>query len=206
MRIQSAVPTVLLALATTLVCSPTTAAAQNVGVKGGIDVSNVSFNVKGDSTKPTSRTGVVGGFFLVHPIQPSISIQAEALIVVKGFQVDPVKTRVTYLEVPFLVRVNLSHSTGPTSYVFAGPALAFKLNAAENTTTTTGTTSTDIGADTNGFDLGLVGGVGIDFPGGFVLDARYTVGLSNTKASVASANGSVKNRSFALMAGIMFGK
>jgi len=57
----------------------------------------------------------------------------------------------------------------------------------------------------NNFDLGVTGGVGVNFriqnETYFVLDARYTHGLSD----LGKASADVNNNSFALAAGVSFG-
>ena len=52
------------------------------------------------------------------------------------------------------------------------------------------------------FDLGLVAGAGLEF-GRFVIDGRYTWGLSNINKD-ESEDVKIKNRVFAVMAGIRF--
>jgi hypothetical protein len=200
MRIRAVVPALLLAVVVALALTSSVASAQEVGVKAGINVSSVSDNVAGDPTH-SSRVGVVGGVFIARPVRPSLSLQAEALISVRGAKAGTVKTHVTYFEIPLLARLSVARSSGPAGFVFTGPSLAFKMKASESD----GATSQDIGKSVNGFDLGWVIGAGMDFTG-LVVDARYTLGLSNIASNVASAMGAVKNRTFALMAGIKFGK
>ena len=56
--------------------------------------------------------------------------------------------------------------------------------------------------DIKGVDLGVVVGAGVTF-GRFTIDGRYTTGLSNLNSDDSDST-TVKNRAFAVLAGVRF--
>ncbi|MFW6085367.1 MAG: porin family protein [Gemmatimonadota bacterium] len=177
-------------------------AQQNMaGVKGGFVSSSVS-SVELEDLDRRSSVGV--GAFLQVAVAPNVSIQPEALFLMKGADDDATdQTReLDYLQVPMLVQYHIP-AVGVSPRIFAGPSLAFETgcnvsNGDESVPCET------FGIDTKSADFGLVFGGGVDIPaGGFVvtLDGRYDLSVTN----VADEEGvEVKNRSVQLFAGVGF--
>lgn len=190
----------LLALLFTLAGAVPAAAQITYGAKVGVNVANVSFDA--DEDVPTSgRTGLLAGVFVTIPLG-WLTVQPEAIYTVKGASLDldgfTSDYIVDYVEVPVLARVRLPRNT----YVVAGPAMAFRLRARSRTAFGGSTEEFDLDKDIESFDLGVVGGVGLDV-GRWVVDARYTHGLRDIDADT-SDDVRARHRVVSLSAGIRF--
>ena len=179
----------------------TPASAQiSSGVKGGVNYADVSFD--GDEGVPSSgRAGWLAGVFATIPIGP-FALQPELIYTVKGtfldintFEPDYI---VDYLEVPVLARVQL----GKRLYAAAGPSFAFRVRARNRISFGGSTEEIDIKDEVNSFDLGVVGAIGVEF-GRWVVDGRYTYGLSDSDADTSDAV-KIRNRVVSLSAGFKF--
>jgi outer membrane protein W len=116
-------------------------------------------------------------------------------------------SRVNYLEVPILARYFLTLSGSFRPNFFIGPSVAFKLNAKtkDHTVGTTEQPERDVTDLYRPADLGLVGGIALNFEVAkgkrVLLDARYTYGL----ADVTVGAGSVRNSAVTLHLSYGFG-
>lgn len=185
------------------------AAAQDVsgGVKGGVNFANLKFDGDLADINLDNRIGLVAGAFVTWPVTPRFDVQPEALISLKGASFDEAGVEgdieITYLEIPVLFRFRSPASPNTSIQLFAGPSLAFKLNA-ETTGEFLGISSDqDIDDDVEGFDFGVVIGAGLE-AGHVTLDGRYTWGLSSINADPESQDVKVKNRVFSILAGFRF--
>lgn len=152
-----------------------------------------------------NRTGLVLGVGLIKPLAPSWSFQPELTYSMKGAKVSDagfeVTSKLSYLEVPLLLRYDIGSGTsdGVRPFIHAGPALALKLSCSFSASdgTSSGSTGCD---DENGdggpkaFDVGFMFGGGLAFrhmEHTFSVGVRYNVGLIN----VADTEGvDTKNR------------
>ena len=177
-----------------------------VGVKAGVNFANLDFEGDGASVSLDPRKGIVGGLFVVWPASTRLALQTEALYSQKGAQMeeggDSAKIKLDYLDVPVLARFSSPVSSGTSFHVFAGPSFSFRVSAKSESSFDGEEENEDIDEDVERFDLGLVAGAGLEL-GRFVIDGRYTWGLSNIN-KVESDDVTIKNRVFAVMAGIRF--
>jgi hypothetical protein len=177
-----------------------------VGVKAGMNFSNLNFDGDGASLNLDQRKGFVGGLFVVWPATGRVALQTEALYSQKGAQMEEGdasgKIKLDYIDVPVLGRFSSPVSGGTSFHVFAGPSFGFRVSAKAESSFGDEEESEDIDDDVERFDLGLVAGAGLEF-GRFVIDGRYTWGLSNINKDEAD-DVKIKNRVFAVMAGIRF--
>ncbi|MCP4684842.1 MAG: PorT family protein [bacterium] len=191
---------ILLTLA--LACSAT--AAGNFGVKGGGVLANLTgSDIEGGDTK----FGFAGGVFMRAPIGKSgtMTMQPEVLYVMKGTQEEEqgvtVKLKFDYIEIPILVKFNLSTEGQFRPNLFVGPAVAFKMSSKASAEGV----SVDID-DVKALDFGLSFGGGFDLAmasgSAITFDARYTVGLTNVPDVDPSPN--VKNSALMFMLGYLF--
>ncbi len=185
------------------------AAAQDVsgGVKGGVNFANIVIDGDAADLNLETRIGLVVGGFVTWPVTPRFDIQPEALVSMKGASFDEfgveADIELTYFEFPILFRYGSPISSGSSLMVFAGPSLAFKLNA-DATGEFLGTSSDqDIDDDVESFDFGLVIGAGIE-AGHFTFDGRYSWGLTNINSAPQQDDTAVKNRVFSLLVGFRF--
>jgi Outer membrane protein beta-barrel domain len=197
---------------------PASASAQRVtaGAKGGLNVANVTLNF---STPPspvpeiTSRKGFIIGGFVGQDFNRKAGLVIEVLYAQAGTTVTLSDVGVTvtqevdadYVEVPILGRVNLG-SRSMMVHIFAGPNFGFK--ARQKTTLTVNGVSQPLqpgDAALKSNNSGITLGAQFDFHQ-FLVDLRYTWGLTNINSDSSPGEPEVKTREFAVMFGIDFAK
>jgi hypothetical protein len=193
-----------------LVCAilsiPAAAVAQEAsfGVKGGLNLASIHFDPD-QLADFGARPGLVLGGFVNLPIGSRLAIQPEGLFSQKGTDAseDGVDAwvRLDYFEVPVLVQYAVSQSSARAFHVFAGPSMAFNLKAESGADFGEESIDEDIDDDIEDFDFGIVFGASVSF-GRFILDGRYTFGLSNI--NVDTEEGKAKNRTLSFLAGVLF--
>ena len=190
-----------LALILTLACAAPAHAQISYGLKAGMNFANVAIDAD-EAPSPDGRVGVLAGMFATIPMPWRLTLQPEAIYTVKGasFEFEGLETNyiVDYVEVPVLARFRVLKS----AYVLAGPSMAFRVRARNRIAFGGSTEEIDLDADVETFDLGVVGGVGIDI-GRWLVDARYTYGVSDTDKDT-SDEVKIHNRAFSLSAGFRF--
>ena len=203
---------------------PARATAQGVtyGVKGGLNVSNVTLTFPvspGVTVSPKSKNGVIIGGFVGKDFNAKGGIQAEFLFAQGGSKVEITDgfdrftddIRVNYIEIPVLGRFNLKASDQFMVHVFAGPVFAFKTSLSEKQSFNGIEEPIRPGDefDAKGQNVGITLGGQVDL-GRFLVDLRYTWGLMNINDRPSSTtNGEqpeVKTREFAVMFGVKLGK
>ena len=176
------------ALALTIGAAFTTVNAQTndssnaqIGVKGGVNFSNMYTNDVDDNNVLTTFNL---GFYASIPVTSFIAIQPEFLYSRKGaeltydnvFATGKAKFKLNYIEVPVLLKINLTKNFN----VHAGPYFAYLINAQVTNETNGGTFDFEDNFnndDFNKFDVGLSAGLGFDFES-IGIGARYNYGLS----------------------------
>lgn len=153
-----------------------------------------------------SRTGLVGGLSVVLPNDGFIAFQPEALLVNKGAKAstgDAEGLKLSYFEIPLLVRVKLNREPGLRPHVYAGPYLGIEVDCSVK-----GTTSrcNDLpGVNTRTVDVGGIVGGGVDYDFGpfvFTGGARYSFGVSSVADfEIDAVKQSAKNGVFSLYVG-----
>lgn len=171
---------------TTIYAQSDDATAQ-FGVKGGVNISNITGDDIGDLD---SRTSFNLGLFMEIPISERFSFQPEVLYSGQGFTAvsrdqdnvfdvdDNVEYQLSYIQVPLMAKIYLVKGL----YAEAGPQFGFKVNEEIDTEPTADGGDTTINPDDSyikGFDTNLALGAGYKFDNGFSLSARYTHGLTN---------------------------
>jgi hypothetical protein len=148
------------------------------GVKGGFNMSNLYQSEADDNNV---LYGFNAGVYATLPISDFIAIQPEILFTTKGAELDynnaflqgNAKFKLNYIEVPLLVRVNITknfnvHAGGYASYLVSSKV------------TGDGDINFDDAVDTddlNKFDAGLSAGIGVDFSP-ISVGLRYNYGLT----------------------------
>lgn len=204
-------PGLILLMMGALLASP--ASAQfNAGVKGGLSIANLTGD---DAEDPDWRTGFAGGVFMTYAFTPSVSIQPEALFLVKGAKDSFVedgdlvegKFRLDYIEIPLLLRVESAMLVNrTTAYVLGGPSIAF--NTKCSMTGALGNVSATFGCDEldleiRDVDFNLLGGIGVGLALrdlNLFVEGRYHYGL--TKLEDIDDADDVRNQAFSVLAGI----
>jgi outer membrane immunogenic protein len=188
---------------------PAIAAAQTstypmtFGIKAGVNASTLSTE---DSLLDTSNIwGAVGGIFTGRNISENVGIQLEGLFSQRGAKdtslgTSETRIRLTYLDVPLTARFGTTTTNDVHFHAFTGPQFGIKLSAkAKNDFIGN---EEDLDEEVKSWDFGWTIGAGVEM-NNVSLDARYTLGLTNIDAS-QSSDGSIKNRTFTVLAGYRF--
>lgn len=180
------------------------------GVKGGLNLSGL----RGSSGLFDSKEGVVAGAFGVYDFAPEFGVEIDGLFTMKGAKAsgqsvdangNPIGVNegfiiLDYVEFPILARFNVPSQGEVKPHFYAGPTLAFKLDARA---TYSQFPSQDLTAART-LDSGLAFGVSADFMMGerkLVIDGRYGFGLTN---AFDWQGPDLKNDVFSIMAGVSF--
>ncbi|MDA6070036.1 PorT family protein [Flavobacterium sp. AC] len=149
------------------------------GIKGGFNMSNLYQSNADDNNV---LYGFNAGVYATLPISDYIAIQPEILFTTKGAKLEydsallsgDAKFKLNYIEVPLLVRVNITknfniHAGGYASYLVSSKVTGSGDVSFEQ----------DIDRDDlNKFDAGIAAGVGVDFDP-ISIGVRYNYGLTN---------------------------
>lgn len=202
MRPSTAAPAAFaLVLAVLTLVHPAPAAAQEFGVRAGASWATISFSPGSDAQDlpgADRQTGFAGGVsvFLTHG--RGGGLQLEGLVVRKGarnlLRRDD-SIRLTYLEIPLLLHVDVAQRGDSATYLVVGPSVAFNLQASYEEDGVT----EDIKDDIETFDAGFSVGGGFE-AGPVVIDLRYTWGLRRV-FEVGDLDGAFRNRAFTATAG-----
>lgn len=148
------------------------------GVKGGLNMSNLYTD---DADDENVLFGFNAGVYATLPVSDFIAIQPELLFTTRGSKLEynnalaqgNVKLKLNYIELPLLVRVNITknfniHAGGYASYMVSAKSTGdgdFEFEDQYDTD------------DFNRFDAGIAAGVGLDF-NPISVGLRYNYGLT----------------------------
>ena len=184
----------------------------NFGIKGGVNIANISFDDFDDNDPRTGFTigAVLDIGFPMVPVgletglyysQKGTTFSISETVEGMTFAQDAT-TKLDYLKIPVLAKMNFG-PPGPFSPHFvAGPYAAFILNAEQETTTNGLSGTVDISDDVESMDFGLIFGLGADFNlmvTKINVQARYSLGLMDIFEDTGS-----KNRVLSIVAGLSF--
>jgi outer membrane protein with beta-barrel domain len=210
-RARCAVPMLLFVATAVCLALPASASAQHFGVKAGVNFASLTPE-EDESPDISRRPGLVSGAWIRTPLNPRLSFQAEGLFSEKGVKFDAtalgvdgdIDVRVRYFEIPLLAGTNFGTARSTTRvFVIGGAAPAFKISA-RSKARIAGEEQTHNDSDQiESFDVGLVGGVGVEF-GRALVEARYTHGLRRINKDHNDPNDNVQNRVFSVIAGFRF--
>jgi hypothetical protein len=176
-------PAVAVVLAPLAASAQGTGAAWTWGLIGGLNMSTVTGDADGGDKK--MRLGFDLGLTTQRAVNDMWSFNGEAHWTMKGVKVedggDEVTLKLNYLEVPLIFRgMSSSGDMRPFIELGASPALKLSCDAEGKSGGVTVTVECDDVVELRGFDLGLVGGVGIQWMAmgrPWTLGARYTMGM-----------------------------
>lgn len=178
------------------------AAAQlgaEIGVRGGVSVASASFDL--ETFDADNRTGFVGGPFVDLNLG-MFGVQVAGLYHQMGFESSDFDLRLSYLEVPVVLKVGVPLLLVKPS-LFGGVTLGFEGSCEIN-----GADCSD--DDTSSPQYGGVAGADVAiYLGGLSVwaDGRYNFGLSdvNDASDAFSEIGDFQNRAWNLTVGVGFG-
>lgn len=155
--------------------------AQNFGIKGGLNLSNLYTDEVDDQNV---LAGFNVGVFTEIPLTESISIQPEIGYTTKGAELvynnallsGTAKFRLNYVEVPVLLKANLTDNFN----LQFGPYAAFLVDSKVTNESSNATFNFEQNIskdDLNKFDMGLAAGIGFETDN-FGMGLRYNYGLT----------------------------
>jgi len=155
---------------------------KSFGIKGGVNFTNLYTEDVDDNNV---LFGLNAGLVAVFSFTDFLAIQPEILFSGKGaelkynnaFVEGKAKFRLNYIEVPVLLRVNLTNSFS----IQAGPYIAYLIDANVKNETNNELFDFEENLDTDDFkkfDYGLSGGVELEFSP-ISIGARYNYGVAN---------------------------
>lgn len=183
------------------------------GIKGGFNLSKF-YSVEPAGMEQKYLAGFQVGLFKGFNISPSVQIQPEIFFIQKGSKVtytlDAVevigKTRISYFEIPLLLKFNIKPDTSVNPYLIAGPYVAFRTKATQTVEAGGVKESEDIKNDVKSTDFGIIGGLGLEFkladmPKCILVEIRYELGLVDI---AKAADYKAKNSSIVFNVGVGF--
>lgn len=168
------------------------------GIKGGLNMSNFYTD---DADDKNVLFGFNAGLYATLPISDFVAIQPELLFTTRGSELEynnPVgenqinKYKLNYIELPLLVRVNVTknfniHAGGYAAYMVSSKLTGQGPIDFENEFDTD---------DFNKFDAGIAAGVGVDF-NPISVGLRYNYGLT-TIVKDGDDSSDIKNTNLSL--------
>ncbi|NER14586.1 outer membrane beta-barrel protein [Leptobacterium flavescens] len=166
--------------------------AQDVkfGVKGGLNVANIT----GSDISLDSRISLHLGVTSEISLTDKFSLQPELLYSAQGSDIgDLITIELDYLSLPILAKYYIADGFS----VEAGPQFSFLVN--DNVSFDDGLGGQTVDIDANSFDLGASLGLGYKFDMGIFTQARYTIGIT-----ALDENPDIRNGNFQLSVGYQF--
>lgn len=158
---MKAVKTVLFALCITAMVP--TVQAQKVGVKAGVNFANITGDDMGDTK---ARTGFHVGVFKEITLVPELFfLVPELQYSSQGFKSDDTDYSIDYINLPVVGKVFIMKLLSIEGGFYAGVKVGDNFPG-------------DTGDDLQTLDTGLAGGVGLNFPMGLSINARFMQGIS----------------------------
>jgi opacity protein-like surface antigen len=215
--------TAILVLAITLIAAQVAAEGK---IPMGLEIGLNMASLRGDDVQGAEfRTGLSVGGFVEYPVSPMVSVMGEVLYTMKGGRksyedVEPglLAARLAfnetfnldYLEVPVLLKINMTTSGRIRPYLLVGPGIAFNI-AANWEETNTDIISEDLSKYIKSFDYGIIVGGGVNFPVRshmMSLGARYELGLFSVDDGLGAhwrePDLDIKNNVISVVAGFAF--
>jgi len=197
-----------------------------LGIKAGLNLADIAQDFKNSEEESDTKMslGLAIGLVAEYEIQENLAFQSGLMLTRKGYKIDESadgekyeeKVKVTYLEIP----LHLAYKMDAFQF-YAGPYIAFGLSGKweEEYSYDEETEKYDgdivFGNDRKdakegemmirGFDAGLDFGVGYQ-TGPILINAGYSLGLSNLMADPNEDDDKVFNRVFKLSVSYFFGK
>ncbi len=157
----------------------------NLGLEAGANFSNFVGSDVTVNDVTGSRLGFVGGGFVSLNFGNSFAIRPEILYEQKGGKDTSNNTyQLDYVEIPVLLKFSLG-TPGINPSILLGPSFSFNMVAQ-----VANSGSTSAITDSNGSDIGVIGGVEIDIDK-FLVSGRYELGFNDVAQNTHIQNGTI---------------
>jgi len=167
-----------------------------IGLVGGYVGANISEDPVTTGLTWSSKTGFAAGVSLNLLSSGNIGFGLEGLYVQKGANASAAgfsgSEKVNYIEIPVLLRYNLTSGKGPNFFLTAGGSYSTLMSC---TQVVAGQADVDCktASDIESSDYGVVFGAGVT-SGKLTLSGRYDMGMKNINSDHSVGQHVVKNR------------
>jgi len=173
----------------------------SIGPEIGVNLAKHGRDLDESNFKP----GLLVGGFVTYSIRDTYGFTGKVLFSQKGYEYKNYKETLTYVEIPVVARLFFNREGTFRPNIFAGPSFSFLTGAKAKVGSNDTEQINNYDKIYNGFDFGITGGLGLNFEIApetrFLIDARYTHGLTDIHKSGADVN----NNAIGITAGISFG-
>lgn len=176
------------------------AAAQDVGIKGGLNFSRFAVDPEPEDVTFPYTYGPTGGVFLAAG-DGAVGVQIEALFSRKGSKIDDGDERLLtldYVDIPLLLRFNGVPANGTTVFVTFGPTIGVNIRAREEQSDGS---DADIKDEVEQIEYGLSVGLGVQVQS-VTLEGRYTHGFSDVAKMMDDVE--IRHRTYSVLLGFVF--
>lgn len=174
----------------------------SIGPEVGVNLSKYGRDLDETNFKP----GLLVGGFMTYSIRDTYAFTGKVLFSQKGYELNNYKETLTYVEIPVVARLFFNRDGKFRPNIFGGPSFGFLTGAKGRVGSNDAEQIDNYNKVYNAFDFGLTGGLGLNFEIAretrFLIDARYTHGLTDITKSAAS---DVNNNAIGITAGFSFG-
>jgi opacity protein-like surface antigen len=184
----------------------------SIGVQGGLNFSNASFDPS-MTPSPSTRTSYGIGALWEVGVNEMFFIQPELTYLTGGAKFDYTGGTSTLkydaLSIPVLVKAKFDAGQ-IKPYIFAGPELGLTMKSeVENVPTSGASTTVDRKDSTESLNISIDFGAGaeynLDAKTALFLDARYSLGMTNLNKETATGAEKIKSTGFQIFVGVKFG-
>jgi len=155
------------------------AQAQSFGVKGGLNLSTIAVDPKGELGEVTAKAGVTAGGFLTFKETSRLSFEVAGLLSMRRIDFGPIiSDRITYLEAAVVARYPVMTRSGLIVRAVGGIVPAFRLAASESV-------AGDSASATDAYkavDIAVTFGAQAEWKKKWTFEARYLFGVSDVYA------------------------
>nr|WP_314839893.1 porin family protein [uncultured Flavobacterium sp.] len=166
------------------------------GVKGGLNLANLS----GDVEDSSSKIGFNVGGFVEIKVSDKFAIQPELLFSTQGAKFEEggedLKINLSYVNIPVMAKYYVADAFS----LEAGPQIGFLTSAKA----VAGSESVDVKEGFESIDFGVNFGAGYDLTEKVSLGLRYNLGLSNIAKTEAGDDSKINNSVLSLSFGYKF--
>ena len=181
--------------------------AQTFGIKGGVNIANMTISAMGMGVSQKPLIGIHVGPVMDFQLKGNLCFNTGLLYSMKGFKVDTGGSTgsetLNYLVVPLNLAYKFPIKDKSKFFIQAGPYLGYALSGKDKADGQ----STDIVFGSGGmkrFDIGVGFGAGVEF-GSVVTSVNYELGLQSL-IDEYDVGAKAKNKVFQISIAYMFGK
>ncbi len=201
----------LFSLLLLLALSTTAVSAQHLGLRAGLNFTNIDVETDGATVSFDAQTNLMFGAFFDLPLAGNaIVLSPEVSYVGRGygFELDffgsniSTSVNLNYLDVGLLAKIMIASEESLGIYVGAGPIYSYALSGESDVDGSTTTIEFDDNDGFNRSNIGLAGVAGLTFSRIFFVEGRYMVSLNSLNEEDPTFQGESKWSSIGVNGGV----